>query len=258
MRLQDVKTPADVDAVAEAMLGPGAASAPGVVHVTSAWPAPEGGLHALHIHPGVPRSRHDAFLLALARARADAIVTTGRILRDEPGVTHTVQGPARAALAAWRFERLGRIEPPVLLVLSSGRELPSEHPSYEAAVRPVLFVPSEAREPLQARMPARVAVHGDPEPSLRRALAWLVAEAGAERISVEAGPTTAATLYEDPPALDALWLARFGGSRPGATSLGPLLPSPARIAEALPFAAAPFPVEEESGPWQFQRFARLG
>lgn len=258
MRVEDVKTPADVDALADAMLGPGAATATGVVHVASAWRSPEGALHTLHIHPGTPQSPHDAFLLALARARADAIVTTGRILRDEPGVTHTPRGPARAALASWRFERLGLIEPPVLLVLSSGRDLPARHPSFEAAVRPVLFVQADQRERLEARMPARVAVHGDEQTSLPRALAWLAGEAGATRVSVEAGPTTAAALYDDPPLVDALWLARFGGADPGGASLGPRLPSPDTIARCLPDASPSFRVEEGDAPWHFQRFARRG
>ena len=73
----------------------------GALHVAAVW-RPAGGDRnvVLRISDQTPSSEVDFLLLNLARARAEAIVTTGRILHEEPGVVHDLQGPApvRAAL----------------------------------------------------------------------------------------------------------------------------------------------------------------
>ena len=70
------------------LLGPGLDRALGVLHVAAVWETPDGRYRTLRVGEGAIRSASDAVVLSAARARADAIVTTGRILRDEPELMH--------------------------------------------------------------------------------------------------------------------------------------------------------------------------
>ena len=203
------------------LLGPA-----GVVHVTSAWSAPDGRLFSLRIGPDTPHSATDSFALELARARADAIVTTGQILRDEPGLTNALRDPE---LGAWRRERLGKLEPPLTLVLSRGADLDRSHP---------LFAASE------------VSVRNA---SLRDSLGWLRDERGIASVAIESGPSTARALYDEPLAVDELMLS---------ICRTPLLPEGARGAELFDLSVldrlfeqrSECTREEESGTWSFLRF----
>lgn len=255
---EDVRTTADVTALARELLGDDPARGRGVLHVASVFRGEDGVARVLRIGSGAPKSRHDAFLLALARARAEAIVTTGRILRDEPGVTHALFGAPSlvAALAAWRRERLVLALDPWLLVLSSGRSLDPAHPAFHAALRPLLFVPAAAATGLRERFAETdVRVASVPEPSLRAGLEHL-RRLGARRISVEAGPTSARELYEAPFAVDELWLATYAGPPPPAAALGEPFVDDARLEAALPEASQPVEREETSGRWRFSRRTR--
>jgi riboflavin biosynthesis pyrimidine reductase len=256
---EDVRTTADVAALGRELLGEDPARAGRVLHVASVWRDGSGVARVLRIGPRAPKSRHDAFLLSLARARAEAIVSTGRILREEPALTHGLRGPPelRAALAAWRRERLVLAHDPWLLVLSSGRELDPMHPAFHAAVRPLVFVPSAAAAGLRERFAdTDVRVVSVPRPNLRLALDHL-RRLGAKRITIEAGPSTARELYEDPPRVDELWLATFAGA-PDPEAIGePFVPD-ARLAAVLPDASAPSEREEPIGMWSFARHWRSG
>jgi riboflavin biosynthesis pyrimidine reductase len=217
----------------------------------------EGAAHVLRIGPAAPRSGHDAFLLSLARARAEAIVTTGRILREEPALTHGLRGPPalREALAAWRRERLVLAHDPWLLVLSTGRALDPMHPAFHAAVRPILFVPSAAAAGLRERFAATDArVVSVRAPNERLSLDHL-RRLGARRITIEAGPSAAAGLYDEPPRVDELWLATFCGAPP-VEAIGPAFVPEARLAAVLPDASDPCEREEPSGTWRFERRRR--
>jgi hypothetical protein len=152
----------------------------GVVHVTSAWRDPGGRLFSLRLGPKTPRSATDSFALELARARVDAIVTTGQILRDEPGLTSALRDPA---LIAWRRERLGKLAPPRVVVLSRDRHLDRSHP---------LFTTAE------------VSVRNA---NLREVLAELRDEQGVASVAIEAGPATTRALYEEPLGVDELMLS---------------------------------------------------
>jgi riboflavin biosynthesis pyrimidine reductase len=254
----DVRTPADVAALGRALLGDDPARAGRVLHVASVWRDEAGAARVLRIGAKTPRSRHDAFLLALARARAEAIVTTGKILREEPALTHGLLGPPalRAALSAWRRERLVLGLDPWLLVLSSGRSLDPAHPAFHAAVRPLLFVPSAAATGLRERFAETdVRVVSAPAPDVRLALDHL-RRLGAKRITIEAGPTTARALYEAPIRVDELWLAIFEGARPDDEAIGESFPDDATLAAALPRASEPVARDEPSGRWSFLRRSR--
>jgi riboflavin biosynthesis pyrimidine reductase len=251
---EDVRSPADVVALARALLGDDPQRAGRVLHVASVWRDEAGQARVLRIGPDTPKSAHDTFLLALARARAEAIVTTGRILREEPALTHGLRGPPalRAALAAWRRERLVLSHDPWLLVLSSGRELDPMHPAFHAPLRPVLFVPSAAAAGLRERFTdtdARVA--SVPQPNVRFAIDHL-RRLGAKRITLEAGPSTARELYQEPARVDELWLATFAGAPPDGV-IGEAFVSEARLRAVLPETSQPVLREEPSGPWRFER-----
>lgn len=255
---EDVRSPADVTALARELLGADPARAGRVLHVAAVWQGASGGAHVLRIRPETPRSAHDRFLLSLARARAEAIVTTGRILREEPALTHGLLGPPalRAALVAWRRERLVLETKPWLLVLSSGRDLDPAHPAFAGETRPLLFVPAGAATELRERFAhSEVRVASVPEPSVRGALAHL-RRLGARRITLEAGVTTVRELYEAPVSVDELWLASFAGTAPPTSVIGPLFVEETRLAAALPDRSPPCERVEPSGPWRFERRSR--
>ncbi len=198
----------------------------GAVHVTSAWSDRDGRLFTLRIGSDTPRSATDFFALELARARTDAIVTTGQILRDEPDLTCDLTHPE---VVAWRRERLGKSAPPLTLVVSRGTGLDRSHP---------LFAASE------------VIVRNA---SLRDSLDWLRDERGITSVAIEAGPSTTRPLYEEPVAVDELMLS---------LCRVPALPEAVRAGELLELAAfdrlfgqrSECTLEEESGTWSFLRF----
>lgn len=257
---EEVRSPADVAALGRELLGEDPARAGRVLHVASVWRDGDGAAHVLRIGPGAPRSRHDAFLLSLARARSEAIVSTGRILREEPALTHGLRGPPelRAALAAWRRERLVLAHEPWLLVLSSGQQLDPMHPAFHGPVRPLVFVPSAAAAGLRERFAATdVRVVSVPRPSPRLALDHL-RRLGARRITIEAGPSTACELYDEPARVDELWLATYEGPEPPPAAVGAPFVGDASLASVLPQASGPSRREEPSGPWRFERRWRAG
>lgn len=219
----------------------------GVVHVTSAWQAADGALHVLATGPDAPRSRTDRFVLQVSRARADAIVTTGKILRDEPALRCR---PSPESLP-WR-DTLGKSRLPTVLVLTSGHELPLEHPVFEGET--VLLTGVEAASRLSHssfRHPPRIVGHA--EPSLRAAIDHLRDELGARSISIEAGPSSAQSLYDEPRRVDELMLSLFQAPElPTRLRVG-RLPALAELARLLPAASQPREVEEESGVWSFRR-----
>ncbi|MEM9491879.1 MAG: hypothetical protein AAGC55_22225, partial [Myxococcota bacterium] len=176
----DWASAAGVRAALDRMFGRGfaqrAAERPdGVVHVTAVWARDH---LTLRINAETPRSEWDWFALNAARARADAIITTGKILREEPEVSHAIQGPGRAAegLTEWRRQVLGKTEPPYLLVLTSGRGLPERgrladwHPALRGATRPILYTGSAAAHTLVSTAGPRIRVVAAEQPGVRGAI----------------------------------------------------------------------------------------
>ncbi len=229
----------------------------GVLHVTAVWGAPDGRLVTLKILPETPASPGDRRALGLARARVDAIVTSGRILREEPGLTHAfVADDAECAgLAAWRREVLGKTAAPRSLVLTSGRDLDLAHPLF-AAPGAVVFTGEEAAARLAPAAGSRgVEVVGHPRPGLRAALTWLRAR-GLRDVTVEAGPTTSLGLYDEPACVDELMLSVFEQPRLAAAIQGPPFLEPRRLEALTRLAHAPHRSTEPSGRWRFERRLR--
>jgi len=256
MDLELLRSAEDASAALAWLLGSDPAGEEGVVHVVSVW-APPGRLpRVMRIGPQTPRSPTDAFLLAAARARSDAIVTSAGILRDEPRVRHGIGGPAPGALRHWRRERVGLAEPARLLVLSRRGSVDPSHPALHARRKALLLTgrgPAEQRAaPLERRGVRVVAV---PEPGARAALD-LLAEEGARRVLVEAGPAVSLDLYRPPPRVDELWLARFCGASLPEPVQGGSFPADERLEALFPLRSSQRVVREKSGPWCFQRLRR--
>src|SRR5262249_10097985 len=111
-------------------------AASGVLHVTAVARDSAGALQTIALAPGAPHSATDAFVLNLAPARADAIVTTGRILRSEPRLRHAIgEDENVACLAGWRRERLGKTSAPLSVVLTGRREVDWRHPLFHQGTK---------------------------------------------------------------------------------------------------------------------------
>ena len=234
------------------------------------WTAATGLLHVAAIHgpssrilaigPASPPSPTDRFVLGLARARADVLVTTGSILRAEPGLVHCYaeQTADDRALGEWRRRVLGAAAPPRLLVLSASGRFSCAHPALVSGAGWIWTTQEGARE------------IGDPPPgfsvvaaprgrdSAADAVAWLREErlaTGREKtILLEAGPSTTRAFYEEDAAapLDELLLSRFEGTIPEAAEGPPFVSAEARQA-LLGAARSSCVVEEPSGRWIFER-----
>lgn len=180
----------------------------GVVHVASVWSAPDGARFNMRIGPETPKSPTDAFVLSLARARADAIVTTGRILREEPLLGSADFARDRFGLEAWRRDAMGRVGPPLVVVLSRGVGIDLGHPVF-AAGPTLIWTGEAAAADLAPQAEGRgIEVIGRAAPGLLDAIHHLRADRGLESVVVEAGPSTSAVLYEKPGDIDELMLSQ--------------------------------------------------
>jgi riboflavin biosynthesis pyrimidine reductase len=243
-------------AAIRALYGDDLVDAGGVLHVAAVWAGPGGRLFNMRIGERTPASRTDAFALAVARARAEAILTTGRILREEPGLRFDAH--ADAGLRAWRRTRLGLDAPPIVVVLTREASFDMRHPALVGQTTWIVtghaVAAAGARRTGAADRP-RLAWVGRDAPGLLDALS-LLRERGLSRVLVEAGPSTSGALYETPGRVDELLLS---------ICRAPLLPEGVRgasfpSAEALRAAGlvevARAERTEESGPWVFTRWRR--
>jgi riboflavin biosynthesis pyrimidine reductase len=231
------------------------ASVRGVLHVAATWRAPDRTLHVIKIGPDSPRSDNDWFVLRTARMRADALLTTGTILRDEPDVRHDERDET---LLTWRRNRVGRSGRPRSVVLTSGRGLDLGHPLLRTAHRP-LIVTSESgaaaleRAALMSEPPVELAARR--APGIRDTLG-LLRERGCESILIEAGPTTAQALYDAPVLVDELLLSVFEAPTLADELVGPALLAPDRLETLFAHRSDPVVIDEPSGPWSFSRWVR--
>ncbi len=248
--------PGDVVRRLVSLLGSDPGPDEGVVHVTAVWR--NGSLNpvVLKIGSATPRSSSDTFLLAAMRARADAVLTTGAILRAEPRTTLELPGPPATvrALAAWRREVLGRPRPPVGMVLTSGRELDFGHPFFDGPGRRVVFTDAQEATRLRRIAPRTVRIVGDPAPGTRTAVAHLRQVEGARTVLIETGPSAGRDLYRSPLAIDELVLSIWEGENLPRAVVGGELPSLECLDELFTSRSSPVTVDETSGRWTFQRF----
>ncbi|MFO0689867.1 MAG: hypothetical protein U0900_14315 [Myxococcota bacterium] len=244
----------------------------GVVHVAAIGARPRA---ALALGPAAPASPTDRFVLGFARARADAIVTTGAILRAEPDLVHRASDAPDedAAWRAWRAERLARRVAPECVVVSQSGQLPRAHPALRGPGRATVVTTGAGRARLEgAALPFSVVALEDaevgtgPEDLLSAAIAWLRRARGAETVVVEAGPRSTVGLYLGRDGdraitrVDELLLSLFRGDAFEAVP-GPTMPETAVLAACFGGAASPQPRsrrgrQEPSGAWEFERYRR--
>lgn len=247
------------------------------------WPRQTGILHVAAIQdrppvvialgPAAPASPVDRFVLGLARARADAIVTSGSILRAEPDLLHRYaeNDEEQAAFARWRRDVLGRRDSPSLIVLSGSGAFPTDHPALAAAGAGFVWTSPEGRDRIGAGLPESLAVEIPDRPahslaqSVSQALEHAQAKQGARTILIEAGPTIATTLYPEQPErgagraagdvalVDELLLSRFEGLLED-DAIGPPFIAEERIGARLGAARTTVAIREDSGPWRFERY----
>ena len=236
----------------------------GVLHVTSVWEAPDGCWRSLRVGPGAPASESDAFVLALGRARADAIITSGAILRAEPELCH--QEFARFPGAqAWRSQRLGKPDPPKSVVLTRRPDLDLDHPLFARAAAPVLVLTNPSAggvirdRAAAAGRAAQIEVVGRESTALRDVVEWLREDRGCRTVTVESGVSTSRALYDAPVVVDELLLSVYSARSldadfAGEAFLAPGHPVRARfsvLGSLNPGAEAPEPTRARA--WRFER-----
>ncbi len=235
--------------------GPTLPAHAGVLHVLSTWHDGDDA-RVIRITPQSPKSPTDFFVLNLARARADAIIVTGQILRDEPHLRYDLQGEAAEDLYGWRRSSMRRPDPPRVVVLTSGRDLDLDHPTFQCWARPVIATGPEAATRLRDHARARgIDIAALPTPGIHAAIRWCQS-AGAQTVSIEAGPSTSRALYADPVTVNELLLSEFLGA-----DLAHALRGPAafhRPPGELGFHPTGVAVtrSEPSGRWRFTRLSR--
>lgn len=224
----------------------------GLVHVTALSLRPD-GYRTIVIDGGSPRSPRDFFSLQLTRARADAIIISGKLLRDEPTLNYQLRGPKAEALRSWRKLCQERHSPPHLLILTRSGALPSEHPIFESS-NPVTVLSDEKGAAEAARRLPSTRVRADASPGIASAIAVL-ADEGATTISLEAGPSTSRIAYEES-LVDELMLSTFYGPFPLSMNETAAPFERAQLEVRLASASAPARFEEGSGAWSFERRTR--
>jgi riboflavin biosynthesis pyrimidine reductase len=255
-------------------------AAGGVIHVVAIAEAPRVVL-AIGAHS--PVSATDRFVLGFVRARSDAIVTTGAILRSEPELVHrfSEDPDEEQALADWRLLTLGGSSAPELIVLSRSGELSAAHPAIRFASSGFVWTSERGRARLGARLGALEVVVADQTgvagsgTNVARALAFARSRSGIETLALEAGPNTAHRLYLRSeeldvegdregsgnskevlgPGVDELILSRFGG-RLDPRAIGPRFIAQEQIDALFSQPLSEVRVEEASGPWRFERYRR--
>jgi len=250
-----LKNAGEISERLRSLYGEDPAEACGVLHAAAVWRSPEGVLRVIRIGPGCPASETDEFVLRSARMRSQALVTTGRILRAEPDVTHIEQD---TALLAWRRDQVGRSEPPRSVVLTSGRHLDLHHPLLKTGHRPMIVSDEGAAESL--RLAARkaglaVEVVGRPRPSIRDTLSLLEGQ-GCQTILVEAGPTTATPLYDEPVRVDELLLSVHDAETLDDVWTGPQFVGLRQLEAIFERRSVPASRRELGGQWTFHRLTR--
>ncbi len=208
--LIDLTDTASVDRAAQILFGSPFTARPSVSHSFAAWSSGEDApLTTIQINEHAPKSDLDFLALHIGRARADAIIITGKILRDEPNLTYDLRAESRwgEALSNWRQRHWGLTSPPWLLILTGSGEIDFGHPVFRSDVQPMIFTSDRTAARKLAAAPYPVVA--DEAPDIRRAIQHLRTARECECVSIEAGPSTARSLYETPMVVKELLLSIY-------------------------------------------------
>jgi len=198
-------------------------------------------------------SMHDEFVLGVARARADAIITTGEILRSEPALRLDVFGPGRMneALADWRRSSIRKAGFPRTLLLTSGRDVSLEHPVFNGANAVSILTGKTAPTRLVSEARERgIHVLQVDEPGVRTAVDGLRDDYGLQAISIEAGPSTATELYRPPVMVNEIFLSQFHGPVSASSIVGAFLDTEVLL-KTFVRRHPPHRVSTDDGTWSF-------
>ncbi|MCP4908064.1 MAG: hypothetical protein GY910_24090 [bacterium] len=242
--------------------------ATGLLHVAAIAGSPP---RAIAIGPDAPASPTDRFVLGFARARADAIVTTGAILRAEPDLVHCYaeEVEENATFARWRSRVLGKSGPPALIVLSASGAFATDHPALAAVEDIIVWTTSEGRARLAEGGATALLIEASAacgeclRTSVHAAIERVRSCLNAGTILIEAGPTISSTLYPDPRGddshrvaarwIDELLLSRFEAELEPRAS-GPVFVPKVRVTARFGGALSATRIDEASGPWSFERY----
>jgi riboflavin biosynthesis pyrimidine reductase len=216
-----------------------------VIHVTSVNPE----LRVLAIGPQAPKSEGDFFALNLARARADAVLTSGSIVRLEPSYQLALAGPHGPALERYRREVLGKHGLPRCAIMTRDGRLPRLHPLWDDGSEKLVLTPPEHAEALERELAGRAEVLAVDRLDARRAVEVLK-QRGAKLISIEAGPGANGPLYDTPAVVSELLLSIYWGPP---VQLGGALSPKLRDGMAC---ISDVTRSELSGLWRYQRWLR--
>jgi riboflavin biosynthesis pyrimidine reductase len=226
----------------------------GVVHVVSCVRAADGRLHVIKIGPAAPKSARDFFLLNFWRAQCDGILTTAQVVRAEPNLSHELQGPCAAELAAYRRDVLGKREAPLVAIMSYSGLLPPEHRVFRDRAKVTVLTSAAAEPQLTAALGGRAEVAGLPALNVFDGVEFLRSR-GADMIMIEAGPSTASKLYEFPGGVVQHLLVSVCEAPVEPAAIGGALPANAELFASMgQLSETTF--QEESGPWRFMRWQR--
>lgn len=199
-----------VDRAARALFGSALDSRPAVSHSMAVWRATDHApLTTIRINEHSPKSDLDFLALNIARARADGIIITAKILREEPALFYDIRADSRwgEALASWRERRWGLFEAPWLLILTASGDLDFDHPVFRSWVRPMIFTTDRTATRKLAAAPCPVV--SDDAPDIQRAIRHLQVTRECECVSIEAGPSTIRSLYKRPMRVKELLLSVY-------------------------------------------------
>lgn len=256
--LDHLEQPEDIDAAIQEIYGRGLRQPVKCLHVAAVWRKGRERLVSMRILPKTPQSGYDLFALQVARARSDAIITTGANLRSEPRLTHQPP-PAQSpwtALQQWREQILGKNRLPCSAVLTSGRELDFGHPIFHSKAPALLVTSLQAARSLKKRAPDGVAIEGLRNPCIRSAVDHLRQQLGYRTILIEAGPSTSRHLYRDPPGVDELMLSVYCHPELDEEVQGARFLSWPELRKVLPISSNGYRVQEKSGVWKFHHLSQ--
>jgi riboflavin biosynthesis pyrimidine reductase len=193
----------------------------GVLHIMHVARDRNGRLAALRIGAtSTPKSASDFFVVNAARAHADAVLTSAENLRREPELSHALSGPWAEALARYRREVLHKREPLSCAILTRTGDLPDPHPVWNDGSKKLIFTSGAAAEALRTRFETRATIVSSEGLDAVGAARWLH-EHGAATVSLEAGPRTVQSFYEQH-AVNELWLTHWESVTPDAEFAGAL------------------------------------
>ena len=243
---QDCQSAHQIEEMASAMFGH-VLPFEGISHVTALWAGPGNELITIAIGEHAPRSAYDRFALNLSRARADAILITGKILRDEPTLRYDFPSEA---FAEWRRIYAKRDASPRLIVLTSGQGLDPNHPAFSGWPKPMIVTSPDASLP---NLSSYVEVVRLEHLTIDSALQYLQREQTFSLLSVEAGPRTTRALYRAPIRIDEMLLSIYRGLTLSFQARAASLISETELLEKMIPVASPFVADRE---WTFQRYRR--